>query len=409
MNDASATEVEAWVTAAGLAGASEPKLLRGFCERAVAAGLPLARAIVLVDTLHPVHEGHVFHWRRDPMPDERTVLEYGRTIEGSEHAESWRRSPFHHLLETGGSALRRNLARSDPADFPILEQLRSEGQTDYLALVYRFAPEGAIGEMDCVCSSWTTDAPSGFADGQAKALTQELVPALALAVKCASLARIAGTLMETYLGRDAGRRVLGGRIARGAAERTEAVLWFSDLRGYTRITDEAPPEQIIPLLNDYAEAVIGAVHEAGGEVLKLIGDGALAIFKADEPARACRFALAAEAHMRERVAALNARRATAGLPVTDVYLGLHVGEVYYGNIGSPDRLDFTVVGPAVNEASRVAAMCRAAEREVLLSAAFAAAAREEDRAGFVSVGRYALRGVARPQELFTLDRIVSAR
>jgi adenylate cyclase len=109
--------------------------------------------------------------------------------------------------------------------------------------------------------------------------------------------------------------------------------------------------------------------------------------------------------MRERVAALNAGRAAAGLPVTDVYLGLHVGEVFYGNIGSPDRLDFTVVGPAVNEASRVAAMCRAAERDVLLSAAFTAAAREEDRAGFVSVGRYALRGVARPQELFTLDRL----
>jgi adenylate cyclase len=202
--------------------------------------------------------------------------------------------------------------------------------------------------------------------------------------------------------------VLSGRIARGVADRIGAVLWFSDLRAFTRITDTAPPKQIIPLLNDYAEAVIGAVHEAGGEVLKLIGDGTLAIFKADDPARACREALAAEALMRERVAALNARRAAAGLPVTDVYLGLHAGAMYYGNIGSPDRLDFMVVGPVVYEASRVAAMCRAAERDVLLSAAFAAAARAEDRAGFVSVGRYALRGVARPQELFTLERARSA-
>ena len=159
-----------------------------------------------------------------------------------------------------------------------------------------------------------------------------------------------------------GRRVLSGRIIRGVAERIGAVLWFSDLRGFTRITDEAPPEQIIPLLNDYAEAVISAVHEAGGDVLKLIGDGTLAIFKADDPARACRYALEAEALTRERVAALNARRAAEGLPVTDVYLGLHIGEVFYGNIGSPDRLDFTVVGPAVNEASRIAAMCRSAER-----------------------------------------------
>lgn len=407
MNDATAIEIGAWVTAAGLAGAAEPDLLRGFSERTAAAGLPLARALVLIDTLHPVHEGRVFHWRRDPAPDQPTVLEYGRTNEGSEHAESWRRSPFYHLLETGGSVLRRRLARGDPADFPILEELRAQGQTDYLALVHRFAADGVIGEMDCVCSSWSADAPAGFADGQVEALIR-LVPALALAVKCVSLARIAGTLVETYLGRDAGRRVLAGRIARGVADRIRAVLWFSDLRGFTRITDTAPPEQIIPLLNDYAEAVIGAVHEAGGEVLKLIGDGTLAIFKADDPARACREALAAEALVRERVAALNARRAAAGLPVTDVYLGLHVGEVHYGNIGSPDRLDFTVVGPAVNEASRIAAMCRAAERDVLLSAAFAAAAREEDRAGFVSVGRYALRGVARPQELFTLDRLRSA-
>ena len=285
MKDASATEVRAWVTAAGLAGASEPELLRGFCERLVAAGLPLARALVLVDTLHPVHEGHVFHWRRDPVPDERTVVEYGRTSSGGEHAASWRRSPFFHLLETGGSALRRRLARGDPAEFPVVEELRAQGQIDYLALVHRFAADGVIGEMDCVCSSWSTDAPGGFADAQVEALTR-LVPALALAIKCASLARIAGTLVETYLGRDAGRRVLSGRIARGVAERIGAALWFSDLRGFTRITDTAAPEQVIPLLNDYAEAVIAAVHEAGGDVLKLIGDGTLAIFRATRPRRA---------------------------------------------------------------------------------------------------------------------------
>jgi adenylate cyclase len=400
MNDVSATAVGAWVTAAGLAGAAEVDLLHGFCERVADAGLPLARAVIFVDTLHPIHEGRVFRWRRDAGPDERTVGEYGRTSE-----ETWRRSPFYHLLETGGSALRRNLARGDPADFPILEELHSEAQTDYLALVHRFTAGGVIGEMDCVYSSWTTDAPSGFADTQVKALTG-LVPALALGVKCASLARIAGTLVETYLGRDAGRRVLSGRIIRGVAERIGAVLWFSDLRGYTRITDTAPPEQIIPLLNDYAEAIVSAVHDAGGDVLKLIGDGTLAIFRADDPARACRSALEAEALMRQRIEALNGRRTAAGLPVTQPYLGLHMGEVFYGNVGSRDRLDFTVAGPAVNEAARIAAMCRSAERDVLLSPAFAAAAREEDRATFVSVGRYALRGVGRAQELFTLEREV---
>src|SRR3712207_1053652 len=129
------------------------------------------------------------------------------------------------------------------------------------------------------------------------------------------------------------------------------------------------------------------------------------LFRSD-PARACRSALEAEALMRQRIEALNGRRAAAGLPVTRPYLGLHIGEVFYGNVGSRDRLDFTVVGPAVNGASRIAAMCRSAERDVLLSSAFAAAAREEDRAAFVSVGRYALRGVGRAQELFTLEREV---
>ena len=271
-----------------------------------------------------------------------------------------------------------------------------------IALVQRFAGDGVIGEMDCVSSSWSTDAPGGFQDWQVEQL-ERLVPGLALAIKCASLGRIAGTLVETYLGRDAGRRVLAGRIERGVADRIDTVLWFSDLRGYTKITDTAAPEQIIPLLNDYAEAIITAIHDSGGDVLKLIGDGTLAIFDASDPGQACRCALDAAVLASARIGEVNASRRAAGLPVTQAYLALHVGEVLYGNIGSPERLDFTVVGPAVNEVARIAAMCRSVERDVLLSSAFAAAAHEEDRARLVSVGRYALRGVGRPQELYTLE------
>src|SRR4051794_14926782 len=142
MNDASAREVEAWVTAAGLAGASEPELLRGFCESASAAGLPLARALVLIDTLHPVYEGRVFRWHRDPVPDEPTVVEYGRTSEGGETAEGWRRSPFYRLLETGGAALRRRPAPGDPAGFAILPEPRPGGPTAYPAPGHRLAPGG---------------------------------------------------------------------------------------------------------------------------------------------------------------------------------------------------------------------------------------------------------------------------
>ncbi len=390
-----------WIVDQGLEGASEPDLLHGFCLRCREAGLDLSRGLTLIDTLHPVYEGRAFRWRNDGVVED-AMVEYGRTNEG-EAAESWRRSVFHHILTSGGTELRRRLGPTDPCDdFIQLADLRNEGHTDYLALVHRFAGEGRFGEMDCVYSNWLTGHRDGFRDEDLEAL-RRLVPVVALAVKCASLARIAGTLVEVYLGRDAGRRVLAGRISRGVADRIHAVLWFSDLHGYTTITDTAPPDEIIPLLNDYAEAAISAIDEAGGDVLKLIGDGILAIFKAEAGGEACAAALKAEAGLRRRVATLNARRAAEGRPVTTVYLGLHIGDVFYGNIGAENRLDFTVVGPAVNEVSRIAAMCRSADRSVLLSDEFASAAPPEARAHIVSVGRYALRGVGRAQELFTLE------
>jgi adenylate cyclase len=389
-------DLAAWIIEAGLAGLSEIDLLRGFCERLAAAGMPLDRATAVIDTLHPVHEGRAFVWdaRQSESTETRT---YGPTP-----AESWRRSIFYHLLETGGTLLRRNLARGDPADFPRIAEAREEGYTDHVNMVHRLGRETAIGEMDCVYSAWATRAPEGFADEDVRRI-EALAPSLALAIKCASLARVAETLVETYLGRDAGRRVLSGRIARGVADEIGAVLWFSDLHGYTGISDTAEPHQIIPFLNDYAEAIISAIHEAGGDVLKLIGDGTLAIFQAEEASHACLCALKAERLARERVGAVNARRRAENLPVTEAYLGLHVGTVFYGNIGSHERLDFTVVGPAVNEVSRIAALCRSVERGVLLSSAFVAAAPPEERERFVSVGRYALRGVSRAQDLFTLD------
>ena len=168
-------------------------------------------------------------------------------------------------------------------------------------------------------------------------------------------------------------------------------------------SESATPEKIIPLLSDYADAIISAIHENGGDVLKLIGDGALAIFTADDSARACQAALAAAAvAARRAVAEVNRRRTAAAEPTTDMYLGLHIGEVFYGNIGSKERLDFTVVGPAVNEVSRIAAMCRSVDQPLLVFSAFAAAIGEPKKL-LVSVGRYALRSVGRPQDLYTLD------
>lgn len=393
-------EIGAWVVARGLAGASEKALLHGFCERCRQAGLDLSRASAVIDTLHPIYEGRAFRWRNDGV-EEDSIVEYGPTNQG-EAAANWQRSAFFHLLATGTNEVRRQIGRGDPADFFNLEVMKAEGQTDFIALAHRFTGDGVIGEMDCFYSQWATGHPDGFSEADLAAL-RRLVPSLGLAIKCASLARIAGTLVEVYLGRDAGQRVLGGRISRGVADRINAVLWYSDLRGFTAITDNAPPDEIIPLLNDYAEAVIASIHNSGGDVLKLIGDGTLAIFKGVDPAEACQRALHAAAGLRRRIQALNEQRAEAQRPVTSVYLGLHIGEVFYGNIGSDDRLDFTVVGPAVNEVARIASMCRSVDRKIVLSSEFAAATAEAERMNFVSLGRFALRGVGHAKELFTLD------
>lgn len=389
------------ITKAGLAGATEEALLRDFCNGA-AVELGIARSTLIVDTLHPVHEGRVFQWT-EREPDSVSMREYGRTNRGGEMAEAWRRSPFFHMMEHGLDSMRLSTADETYADNELLQKLREEGHTEWLAFVERFNETGSIGEMDCLFSAWSTRQEGGFTDDQVATL-RRLGPVLGLAVKAVSLGRIAETLVETYLGRDPGQRVLSGKIERGIADRIEAVLWFSDLRSYTRITGAAPPDQIIPFLNDYAETIISSVEDAGGDVLKLIGDGTLAIFTGPTLADACCAAIEAEGLVRQRVAALNASRDAAELPTTEIYLGLHVGEVFYGNVGSDSRLDFTVVGPAVNEASRIAAMCRSADRNVLTSAAFAAAVDAEDRPALVSVGRYALRGIERPQELFTLFR-----
>jgi adenylate cyclase len=253
MNDAFFAELSAWLTQAGLAGTSETDIVSGFCDRCVAAGLPLARALMFIDTLHPVHEGRMLRWGYGPA--ESPLVDYGRTspdalaASGSnpkdvQAAERWRCTPFYKMLQTGDSYLRRRLNATAKDEFAVLSDLLAAGMTDYVAIISRFAPEGVIGEMDGVYSSWATRVPDGFSNDQIAAV-QRLAPYLALAIKSVSLARMTGTLMETYLGRDAGQRVLGGRIVRGIAERIDAVVWFSDLRGFTRVTDTAP-EQAIP-------------------------------------------------------------------------------------------------------------------------------------------------------------------
>jgi adenylate cyclase len=398
-------ELMNWLVSQGLTSLPENDLVRGFCERCRAGGLALSRGVVFIDTLHPIFEGRGFRWN-DTEIDESASFEYGPTGEGAP-AQNWRRSVFHHLLENGHDELRIDLSDGALPDFSMIDDLAASGHRHFVAFVHRFGEAGTLGQMDCVYSYWVTRKPDGFGE-QGLAALRDLVPALGLAIKSAAQVDIARTLGRVYLGRDASEQVLRGRIARGVTERINAVLWFSDLRGSTAISESIGPDEIIPFLNDYAQAAIDAVHDAGGDVLKLIGDGVLAMFTGEDMARASRAALRAEHHFRTNMAALNARRGADGRPVTSAYVGLHVGEVFYGNIGSEDRLDFTVVGPAVNEVSRIASMCRSVDRELLASSDFRSGLDAPGQDFLVSTGRFALRGIGRAQDLYTLDPDVAA-
>src|SRR5712691_5372334 len=389
-----------WLVSQGLTGLPENDLIRGFCERCCAEGLHVSRGMVFIDTLHPIFEGRGFRWN-DAETNESPAFEYGSTNEG-EAADAWRSSIFYHMLENGHEELPVDLASGASNNFKFTGDLAEKGHKHLVAYVHQFGEAGTMGQMDCLYSYWTTRRDEGFG-AEGLAALRDLVPALALAIKSAAQVDIARTLGRVYLGRDASEQVLRGRISRGVTERINAALWFSDLRGSTKIAEGIGPDEIIPFLNDYAQASIDAIHEAGGDVLKLIGDGVLAMFTGEDMAVVRRAALHAEHQFRLNMHTLNARRSAESRPVTTAYVGLHVGEVFYGNIGSEDRLDFTVVGPAVNEVSRIASMCSSVDRELLVSSDFRTGLDATGRRYLVSTGRFALRGIGRAQDLYTLD------
>lgn len=392
-------EIDDWLIEQGLGDSDPTALLEGLCIRLETAGLPLLRGSMGSDTFHPLIAALGFVWRRGQGARKDI---YTRESEAADLA-AWQQSPFHFIERTHARKLRRRLAGPayQPAEFPLLEQFRGEGGTDYLALAASFGKNTTLGGLEGLLTSWITDRPEGFVDAEIAALGR-LVPRLALAYKAMVTLHAGRILVHTYLGRHAGQRVLDGAIARGQAESLRTVLWHSDLVSFTRIADTIPLDTLVAMLNDYGDAVVTAIRTRGGHVLKFMGDGILATFPTVDDAAACGEALDAARAARRSIDALDERRRAADLPVTDFYLALHLGDVAYGNIGAADRLDFTVVGPAVNEVARIEAMCRALEQPVLVSAAFAdVAGRHRDR--LVSVGRYALRGVGRPQELFTLD------
>jgi adenylate cyclase len=311
-------------------------------------------------------------------------------------------SPFYYLIRNRKPSIRRRLdATYRRGEYPLLDDFQDQGDTDFIAFAVAVGESMLLGEGEGMVSAWTTDAPAGFSDEQLDVLAG-IMPSLTLACMLRTTNRAARTLITTYLGRDAAERVLAGNIVRGRAQPIRAIVWYSDLIGFTRISDTVSSEVVLAMLNDYAEAQVDEIEAHGGHVLKFIGDGMLAIFPDDDTTRGCRRALDAAVHLRRRIAALNERREAAGLPVTDTHLALHVGELLYGNLGSPRRLDFTVLGSAVNMAARMESLCGSLDQNVIVSSAFAEAAGDA-KSALVSVGRYAMKGIGRPEELFTLD------
>ena len=399
MSASIADGINRWIVRASLDGADEVSILEGACNRLVAAGVPLLRAALASDMLDPSFDSLGVRWTRDKGAVHETFL---RSTNATTDAV-WLTSPFYALVKGPDDRLRRRFdATYRSGEFPVLDEFLQRGATDYVAMIVRLGEAMWLGETRGVVASWLTDAPAGFEDASVELLAQAL-PALSTVFLWRSMQRSARSLMTTYLGTDAAQRVLAGNVVRGRADAIRAVVWYSDLVGFTRIADEHAAELVLAMLNQYAEAQVEAIESHGGHVLKFIGDGLLAIFQDSDESNACGQALDAADEARRRLDALNAMRRAAGLPVSDAHVALHIGELLYGNVGSPRRLDFTVLGSAVNEAARIEALCGSLDQHVIVSSAFAQAAGEEARARLVSLGRYAMKGVSRPQELFTLD------
>jgi len=354
----------------------------------LATGLPLLRVTLHSLTLHPQFLGTTFAWWRTTGQTKQTLIAH-------EVAEliPLEQNPVRRVV-IGGETLRRRLEGPDATlDYPILHELKAEGATDYLALPV----VSAHGDYNYMVT-YVTDRPGGFTEAEIADLTRmsQLLPVVADMHSQRSIAR---NVLNAYLGAKTGPKVLAGQIRRGTGEELNAVLWSSDLRAFTARSDRLPGERMIALLNALFDAQAKAIHDHGGEILKFIGDGLLAIFPIEAPDRggdaavhALEAAIAALASVRE----LRDGLAAAGEPPLEIVVALHAGTVIYGNIGAADRLDFTVIGPAVNLVSRVEAVAKALNLPIVVTDDFARAYGKPLR----SLGRHELRGLSMPHELF---------
>lgn len=384
--DSAVTPVD-WLLRIGRIAGTTDELLGGLCDLLVAQGLPLERVGIHGRVLHPQVVGIRILWRRG-IGSEETRYGYDTVEAGYET------SPLKAVYDSGAPVRRRLNGPAADDDFPILADLRAEGMTDYLVTPLE-QPGGRR-----QAATWATRHPNGFSDVHISTIL-DLLPALAACTDTRTQRRLLNGLLSVYLGASAGAKVLAGSIRRGDVETIAAAIWLVDLRDFTMTSEILPGPALIRLLNEYFELMAGPVEDHGGEILKFIGDAMLAIFPIVDDLdrdRACRTCLASAKQALERLDEANAARIARGDTPMELGLALHTGPVMYGNIGAPERLDFTVIGPAVNLTARIAGLCRPLGRRLLTSARFASPCGSE----LVSLGFHPLRGLSQPQEVFAL-------
>jgi adenylate cyclase len=372
-----------WLMAQALKDADLETVVRGACERLHAAGVPIARVQLSFAMLHPLYRAIGFTWRRG----QGLQVDAYRHTPGDAKPDRWLKSPYYHLKRHNLDHLRRRLDTGGAAEFPIFDDLRKEGLTDYLAFTSSFEMAKGQGML----GSWSTDQRGGFTDGDIEALLG-IQDALAVACKMAARSGVAKSALTTYLGTKAGERVLSGQIKRGDGETTRAAIVWGDLRDSTAMA-ELGRQTYIDNLNAFFDATAGAVADAGGEILSFVGDGFLAIFPSGrnqkESAEACKLALSAALEATHRMAETNRQRAGRGEAALGYGLALHIGNVMFGNVGLAERLSFSVFGSAVNEAVRLETLTKKFGTPIVASEEFTGYCGGD----WETLGRESLRGV----------------
>ncbi|SDI05480.1 MULTISPECIES: adenylate/guanylate cyclase domain-containing protein [Bradyrhizobium] len=382
-----------WLIDGARSAASSTHMFGETCERIVAAGLPLWRVGLFIRTLHPEIYGRNFIWKPG------AEVEMGTVDFQILNSPDFQNSPLIAVFQQGIEVRARV---DDPASsrFPIVAELRAEGVTDYIALPLLFI-DGSIH-----ASSWTTKQPGGFTDAQLAALRRIVTPLTRIS-EIVTLTRTASSLLDTYVGNRAGERILGGQIRRGHTETMNAAIWLSDLRGFTSLSDRLPAETVVDILNLYFDCQVAAIRKHGGEVLKYMGDGLLAVFPIDEyvgdDQKVCSHVLEAAHESRVSVAEMQ-------YSIGDVVerfrfgLALHVGPILFGNIGGGSRLDFTCIGPAVNLAARLEKIASRLHRTVVASEGFASIC----RGGWSDLGEFPIAGFSKAERVYGLIEETSA-